>query len=106
MPSLVLSWEDGGEQRSSVPETLHRLAIGDYHCHCHCHCFGEHITITITVSIDLPSVITVAIAIAIVFGEHITIDEYHCRFYRLAIFVNFAMLFTNGNAFPCIAIGE
>ena len=38
VPSLVLSWEDGEEQRSSVPETLHRLAIGEYHCHC-CRCF-------------------------------------------------------------------
>ena len=30
VPSLVLSSEDcDGEQRSSVPETLHRLAIGE-----------------------------------------------------------------------------
>ena len=45
VPSLVLSWEDGGEQGSSVPETLLRLAIGD------CSCDNKQLALVIVIAI-------------------------------------------------------
>ena len=65
VPSLVLSWEDGGEQGSSVPETLHRLAIGD------CHCDNKQLALVIVIAIviwwiSLPSATVFDVATALV----------------------------------------